>query len=58
MLTPLVKVYGSPSPSEHNTMNLSKHRRAHPWLGCYPEPAPNLAEAADIWERYAKSTTF
>lgn len=24
------------------------HQNAQPWLDCYPEPAKNLAEVADI----------
>lgn len=58
MATRLVKVYGSFSNHSTNTRASGMHQNAQPWLDCYPEPAKNLAEAADISERYAISTIF
>lgn len=52
------KVYGSVSSRSTNPGASGMQQNAQPWLDCYPEPAKNPAEAADIWERYAKSTIF
>lgn len=42
-----------PSPiTTQRTGALGTYYDACPRLGCDPELAKNLAEAADIWERY------
>lgn len=42
-----------PSPiTTQCTGVLGMYYDACPQLGCDPEPAKNLAEVADIWERY------
>lgn len=56
MPTYLVKVYGSLSNPNTKCWNLRHAANAQPWRDCCPEPAKNLSEAADSWERYAKST--
>lgn len=50
-----VQVYRWVSNHGTNTEASGMLLNDQPWLDCDPERAKNLAEAADIWERYAKS---
>lgn len=53
-----VRVYRRVSNHGTNTEASGMLPNDQPWLDCDPECAKNLAEAAKIWERYAKSTVF
>lgn len=41
-------VWGSVSSPSTHTGAPGTHQNAQPWLDCYPEPAKNPAEAAQI----------